>query len=176
MATEKCPRCGNDKRNVKNFACNNYLSDADPDPWHDAPSAEAALPCNVCGYTKDKNDAHVGISHIPFSKAHTFVPRSGQPTDPSAEAAPVPNDDVCPGCYNSYSYCDCGNSPTAAPEGRKELREIEKDWPYGNLLLFRESLERAYSAGAASMKQQREHSYHEDCGCDICERVRGGRR
>ena len=30
--------------------------------------------CKECGYTKEANDAHFGISHYPFSRAHAFEP------------------------------------------------------------------------------------------------------
>lgn len=28
--------------------------------------------CKHCGYSREANDAHVGISHYPFSRAHAF--------------------------------------------------------------------------------------------------------
>jgi hypothetical protein len=43
-------------------------------------------------------------------------------------------------------------------EGVEQLRQIERDWPYGNLLLLRESLERAFSIGRAVSTQERDQA------------------
>jgi len=37
--------------------------------------------CRRCGHTKEENDAHFGITHIPFSKEHVFEPETEIPDE-----------------------------------------------------------------------------------------------
>lgn len=49
--------------------------------------------CKICGHS-EKTDEHAGISHIPFSKAHSFVPGicdSQHGSEPHTKCGVVPN-------------------------------------------------------------------------------------
>ena len=45
------------------------------------PERKMADICRNCGYSREANDAHFGISHYPFSRAHAFEPEPEIPDE-----------------------------------------------------------------------------------------------